>query len=100
MCQSLLAQYLVAKARHSDAERLYHRSLRTFSRLSRRLDDDRAYTIAGVSMADERMLKTYRLQWRAFCRLQLAINELGTIQRCMAIGAVLCAKLPIAANDP
>jgi hypothetical protein len=99
MWRPLLAEYLAAKARHREAEQLFHRSQRTFEKLARRLDDRRAYTLAGVNMADERSVRAYQVQRKAFQRLRSAIGRLGALERCMAIGAVMCAELPEAAND-
>lgn len=66
MWRPLLAECLAANARHREADRLFHRSQRTFAELAKRLDDRRAHEIAGVNLADERVLKACRAQRQAF----------------------------------
>jgi hypothetical protein len=53
-----LVEYLAAKARHNEARRLFDRATRTFFTLADRkgVEEERAYTIAGLGLADKRMV--------------------------------------------
>jgi hypothetical protein len=95
-----LAKYLAAKARHADSERLMHRAGRTFDKLAKRCGDKRAYEIAGVELADERSLRAYQQECRAFDALKDSLRGEPFRVRLRAIGAIRCAELPTPANDP
>jgi hypothetical protein len=59
MWRHRLVEYLAAKARHDEARRLFDSATRTFFTLADRkgVEEQRAYTIAGLSLADERQGK-------------------------------------------
>lgn len=95
--QDRMADYLAATARHDEAERLMARAERIFSKLARTLDDDRAYEIAGVGLADNRSLRAYAEKRRAFTALRASVADAGLLARMTAAGAVQCAGR--AAND-
>jgi hypothetical protein len=93
-----LAAFLIAQARHQEAARVMARAERTFFRLLKRgVDENRAYTIAGVNLADERSVRTYQDMKQAFDRLRVSCQNTAT--RLWANGAWLCGVLPRAAND-
>lgn len=100
MWHDCLAEYLAAKARHAEADRLYHRAGRTLRKLARWASDDRAYELAGMSLADNRCLRAYAEQRRARDKLKAALTgRISTMTRLSVAGRVLCAHLPRAAND-
>jgi hypothetical protein len=57
------------------------------------------YTIAGLGLADKRMVSAYQEQIGACDRLLASLRCESTTARLLAKGAVLCAELPRAAND-
>jgi hypothetical protein len=70
-----LVEYLDANARHATADRLMSRAERIFDKLSRKgVKDERAYTLAGVGLADERSVRAYQEKMRAFERLCLSLK--------------------------
>jgi hypothetical protein len=100
MWQPIVIEYLAAKARHADSERLMHRAGRTFDKLAKRCGDKRAYEIAGLALADERNLRAYQQERRAFDSLMGSLRGKPHHVRLKALGAIWCAELPAAANDP
>ena len=83
-----------AKARYAIAQRLMSRAERTFNKLSMKgVEDERAYTLAGVDLADERSVRACQEKKRAFELLRLSLqDEDGTTR----LGA---AMMGFAAND-
>jgi hypothetical protein len=66
MWKQRLVEYRAAKARHDAATRLLHRASRTFNKLSERgVKDERAYTLAGLRLADERSVRACQEEMRA-----------------------------------
>jgi hypothetical protein len=52
------------------------RAERIFDKLSRKgVKDERAYTLAGVGLADERSMRAYQEEMRAFERLCLSLQD-------------------------
>ena len=94
-----LAKYLAAKECHADSERLMHRAERTFDKLAKRCGDKRAYEIAGVGLADERSVRAYQQERRAFDALVDSLRGEPVNVRLKAIGAIRCTELPAGAND-
>ena len=88
MWQPRLIEYLAAKARHAAAERLMHRAERTFDKLAKRCGDKRAYEIAGVELADERSVRAYQQERRAFDALKGSLRGEPFRVRLKAIGAI------------
>jgi hypothetical protein len=62
-------------------------------------DDDRAYEMAGMTLADHRMLAAFKAMHEAGEQLARCARTLPTVQRILVIGAAMCADLPEAAND-
>lgn len=61
-----------AKARYAIAQRLMSRAERTFNKLSMKgVEDERAYTLAGVDLADERSVRACQEKKQAFEWLRL-----------------------------
>ena len=99
-----LASYLAARARHVEAGRLMLRAERTMEKLAKRSGGSaaawaRACTVAGVALADDRCLATYRAVRDARDALLQALRGAGIATRLRVIGVVLCAELPVPAND-
>jgi hypothetical protein len=99
MWRNRLAEYLTAKAHHDEADRLYHRAGRIMSKLARRVDDDCAYQLAGMSLADNRCLRACAEQRRALDKLIVSLACASTATRLGVAGCVKCADLPRAVND-
>jgi hypothetical protein len=89
-----LVEYLAAKARHNEARRLFDRATRTFFTLAGRkgVEEERAYTIAGLGLADKRMVSAYQAQIGACDRLLASLRCESTTARLLAKGAVLSAS--------
>lgn len=97
-----LEEYLAAKQLHAEAQRLYYRAWRTFTKLSdRSMDEDRAYKLAGVGLADVRALAADKARRQARDRLKrytLGLDDF--VEQILVFGAVMCADyLPKPAND-
>ena len=99
MWNERLVEYLAAKARHAEAERLGHRAFRTFDKLAKRCGDKRAYVIAGAELADKRILRAYQQERRASDALVDSLRAEPRHVRLKAMGAIWCAELPPVAND-
>ncbi len=65
-----LERYAVAVAHHRFSSKKFNEASRLFDRLSRRMNGDRAYEMAGVTLADRRMIQDAIKQENA--RLELA----------------------------
>src|SRR5512134_2057162 len=96
-----LAAYLAAHARHEDAERGYHRVGRVFEKLVKRgVDDERAYELAGLSLADRRGLQACGEKRVALEALRASLRGESIVTRLMVASAVACADgVPRPAND-
>jgi hypothetical protein len=90
MWKQRLVEYRAAKARHDAAMRLLQLS-------ERGVEDERAYTLAGLRLADERSVRACQEEMRAFERLRSALRCEGTATHLLACGALL--DVPRAAND-
>jgi hypothetical protein len=99
MWQPRLIEYLAAKARHADSERLMHRAERTFDKLAKRCGAKRAYEIVGLELADERSVRACQQERRAFDAFTDSLRGEPFRVRLKAIGVIRCAELPPAAND-
>ena len=99
MWQSHVAEYLEAKARHADAERIMLRAERTFDSLAGRHGDGRAWRISGVALADERCLVACQRERSAWYTLTILLRVEPAHVRLKAVGAIWCAELPAASND-
>jgi hypothetical protein len=98
--RTLAAEYLAAKAQHDNSEKLFHRASRIAMKLiARRVDDDRAYALAGVGLADERNVRAYQAQRLALERLRDHLRGCDIVDRVLAIGIVLCADVPNPSNN-
>ena len=98
MWKQRLVEYRAAKARHDAATRLVHRASRTFNKLSERgVEDEQAYTLAGLRLADERSVRACQEEMHAFERLRFALRCESTATHLLACGALL--DVPGAAND-
>jgi hypothetical protein len=67
--------------------------------IARRVDDDRAYALAGVGLADERNVRAYQAQRLALERLRDHLRGYDIVDRVLAIGIVLCADVPNPSNN-
>jgi hypothetical protein len=96
-----LEDYLAAKVRHDEADRIYNRAMRTFCKLEDRIGDEkRAFIVAGVELADEWMVAAYHAEREARRRLKQYVRGLDIVQKFMMTSAALCADhLPEPAND-
>ena len=94
-----LGKYLDAKRRDDEAKRVMLRAERTFGKLARRIGDERAYIIAGVSLADNRSIRTSREKRRVGDELKASLRDADTLTRLATYGAVMCADHPRAGND-
>jgi hypothetical protein len=95
-----ISAYLAARSRHAKAERLMARSERILDKLlSRGVDENRAYKLAGVDLADERSVRAYGKMWQARLLLIEALVGARSMDRLRAVAAVACASLPKPAND-
>ena len=96
-----LTAYLDATARHAEATRLMVRAQRTFNKLCiRGVDEDRAYKLAGVGLADVRDVRACTEEREAFARLKavLVFGPPDLVALIRIAGAVFCAHIPRAAN--
>jgi hypothetical protein len=94
-----LAEFLAAKTRYHEAKRVMTRASRTYFQLLRHgVEENRAHTLAGMSLADQRCRRTCQHMRRAFARLNSSCRS--TAMRLWAKGAWCCVYLPRAANDP
>ena len=101
---TLLADFLEAKRRHAEANRLFWRAMRTMYKLAIRQGGSdaawsRACNVAGVELANRRMLAAYQEEMRARAALVAALRREPVHTRLAVVGAVLCADLPRPAND-
>jgi hypothetical protein len=95
-----LKVYLDAQARYVEADAAFDRAGAMFEELAERIgDDDRAYEMAGMPLADHRMFAAAKAAREAGERLARYARALPTVQKIMVIGAAMCAELPEAAND-
>ena len=99
-----MASYLAARARLAEARRLMLRAERTTAKLAKRFGGSdaawaRAYTVAGVDLADQRRLAAYRDVRRSGAALKAVLRGVPLATRQRVLGAVLCAELLAAAND-
>ena len=96
---TLLATYLAARAQHLEAGRLMLRAERTAEKLTKRHGDwPRACKVAGVDLADERVIAAYRDTALAREALMAALRGAPFATRLRIIGRLLCADLPKPAN--
>jgi hypothetical protein len=94
-------EYLTGRERHVEASRAMNRATRIFHKLLEHgVDDDRAYELAGVHLADCRDVRAYADERAALHRLGEALTECPTAERYQAIGAVVAVTHEWeAAND-
>lgn len=100
--RDLLAEYLEAKRRHNETQRIMDRAQRlAWKHLAKRVGDERAYQLAGVSLADERNVRAYAAEQEARERLIASLQGvyIDRFAKLMAFGALLCSERPDAAND-
>lgn len=99
--QTRLEEYVAARAHHSEARRTMARAERAFHKLLKRgIDEDRAYKIAGVNLADRRSLAASKDARAALHRLGEALTGCSSAERYQAIGALLVITSEMeAAND-
>jgi hypothetical protein len=65
-----MTSFIVAAARYQEARHLMARAERLLDRLlARGVSEDRAYTLAGVALADRRCIRAYHEMRRARDRL-------------------------------
>jgi hypothetical protein len=97
--QHLVASYLAAQRQHHEAARLMARCERVLDRLIEGgVDENRAYTLAGVALADVRSLRAYGEMSRAREALKSSVRNESTATR-LKVWPLLYAKQPRAAND-
>ena len=95
-----LTKYLDAMARHAEADAAFDRAACRFEELAERMgNDERAYLVAGVALADYRVLAAFTAAEEARDRLVRYVRTLPILQRIMVTGAAMCAELPEPAND-
>jgi hypothetical protein len=93
------AAYLAAQRQHREASRVMARAERVLDRLIERgVDEDRAYKVAGVGLADVRAGRAYQEMSRALETLRASAWTSSTAARLVAHGVWLCADVPRAAN--
>jgi hypothetical protein len=97
--RTLACEYLAAKAQHHEADKLYIRATRTWFKLAKRIDDKRAFQVAGVEMADERSTRACQAELQAWRRLKDHLREINLVDRILAVGIIMCADVPHSAND-
>lgn len=96
-----LTEFVIADAKYKEAKTAFNRSVRIAERLCRNMpgDEDRAWEIAGVALADRRDLKTYQVRRRAIEALWSALRGRYLNEKIKAFGVVWCSDLPIPANN-
>jgi hypothetical protein len=96
-----LEEYIAARARNAEAEATMARAERIFHKLRKRgVDDDRAYALAGVHLADCRSITAGAEEREALRRIGTAMTDCPSAERYEAIGAVMAiTKEWEAAND-
>jgi hypothetical protein len=72
--QTHLDEYQEAEAHCVEADRLYHRTARSFDRLAHRVGDARAWLLAGMSLADARCVQAEKRRQRAYHALRAALT--------------------------
>jgi hypothetical protein len=93
MWKQHLAAYIAAERQHHAAERIMARAERVLDRLLEHdVDENRAYMLAGVALADVRSLRAYQEMSRAGELLKSSLQNESTAIRLLARGAWLCAK--------
>jgi ribosomal protein S6 len=97
---SPLKEHLDVRARHAETDTAFDRAGCRFVELAERMgNDELAYQVAGVELADHRMLAAFKAMHEARVRLVQYTRTLPIVQRIMVIGAAMCTDLPEAAND-
>jgi hypothetical protein len=96
-----LEEYIAARARNAEAKATMARAERVFHKLLKRgVDEDHAYKLAGVNLADRRSIAAYHEEREALHRIGEALTGCPTAERYQAIGAVLVITREMeAAND-
>lgn len=95
-----LAEYLHAVERSEEARRLFYRAQRTFAKLERAgVQGQRAYFLAGVALADRRMIDLGRVRQDALTGLAHYLRTVSLIERAFIAGWLLCWYPPAAANE-
>jgi hypothetical protein len=98
--QHFVASYLAAQRQHREAERVMARAERMLDRMIEHgVDEDRAYKLAGVALADARSVRAYQDMRQAREALALSVRNQGTVARLLARGAMVCADRPRGANE-
>jgi hypothetical protein len=93
------AAYLAAQRQHREASRVMARAERNLDRmLERGVDEDRAWLLAGVNLADVRQLHAYGEMHRARELLISSVRKESTVTR-LKVWALLHAKRPQGANE-
>jgi hypothetical protein len=74
---ALFRDYLTTRRSHDEADRVFNQAERIFRRAVKAgIPDKRAYDIAGVNLADHRVLRAYQIQEGARARLRAALHYL------------------------
>jgi hypothetical protein len=95
-----LAEYLHAVERSPKAQRLFHRAQRTLAKLERAgVQEKRAYLLAGVALADRRMIYLGKARRVALAKLARYLRTVTPNERAFIAGSLLVGCLPSAANE-
>jgi hypothetical protein len=94
-----MTSYIVALAQYHAARHTMARAERNLDRMIEHgADENRAYTLAGVALADVRSLRAYGEMSRAREALKSSVRNESTATR-LKVWALLHAKQPRAANE-